>query len=177
LIELGPLGDQARCAPRPSEIITLISQTRHLIDPQAVLRQAKTLLVPTGFLVVSLPHIGHADVRLSLLQGRLDNGEWGLLENTHLLFFALKTIREGVDRSGFLMTELNRVRVPAFETELKVDRSAVPTVVLDAVLSDTEAETYQFVPARGHVRSPAGGRHCRREGGGGGMEAARERPR
>jgi ADP-ribose pyrophosphatase YjhB (NUDIX family) len=65
--------------------------------------------------------------------------------DTHLRFFTLKTIKELVESSGFVMTKLNRVRVPAFETELTVDRFAVPTAVLDDVLRDPEAETYQFV--------------------------------
>ena len=35
--------------------------------------------------------------------------------------------------------------MPAFESELNVDRQSVPTAVLDEVLADPEAETYQFV--------------------------------
>ncbi|MBJ7609790.1 MAG: class I SAM-dependent methyltransferase [Candidatus Dormibacteraeota bacterium] len=117
----------------------------HLMDPQSVLNRVTSLLAPGGRVVVSLPHIAHVDVRLSLLQGRFDYSEWGLLDATHIRFFTLKRVMETVKRAGLVMTELKRVRIPAFESELRVDRASVPTAVLDAALADPEAETYQFV--------------------------------
>jgi len=105
----------------------------------------KTLLGPQGFIVISLPHVAHADVRLALLQGRFDYNDWGLLDRTHIRFFTLKTIKELVERGGFVITDMRRVRIPAFETELHVDRASVSTAVLNGILADPEAETYQFV--------------------------------
>jgi 2-polyprenyl-3-methyl-5-hydroxy-6-metoxy-1,4-benzoquinol methylase len=117
----------------------------HLLEPQAVLDRVTRLLAPGGRVVVSLPHVGHVDVRLALLQGRWDYNDYGLLDDTHVRFFTLKTIEEMVKRAGLVITDLRRVRYPAFETELRVDRASVPTAVLDAALQDPEAETYQFV--------------------------------
>jgi 2-polyprenyl-3-methyl-5-hydroxy-6-metoxy-1,4-benzoquinol methylase len=117
----------------------------HLLFPQQVLNRAAKLLVPGGKVVVSLPHVGHVDVRLSLLQGRFDYNAFGLLDDTHIRFFTLKTIREMVKRSGLVITDLRRVRIPPFETELGVERATVPTTVLNEALADPEAETYQFV--------------------------------
>ena len=98
----------------------------HLINPQQVLSRAARLLLPGGKIVVSLPNIGHVDVRLSLLQGRFDYTPYGLLDATHLRFFTLKTIEDLARKSGLVITELKRVRVPAFETELALERSSVP---------------------------------------------------
>jgi 2-polyprenyl-3-methyl-5-hydroxy-6-metoxy-1,4-benzoquinol methylase len=117
----------------------------HLLFPQQVLSRAAQLLVHGGRVVVSVPNVGHVDVRLSLLQGRFDYQTLGLLDDTHIRFFTLKTIKDLVKKSGLVMTDLQRVRVPAFETELGVERSTVPDVVLNVALSDPEAETYQFV--------------------------------
>ena len=117
----------------------------HLARPQDVLSRAVCLLKPGGQIVVSLPHVGHVDLRLSLMQGRWDYRAWGLLDETHLRFFTLEEIRSLVKKAGLVLTELRRVRVPAFETELGVDRASVPTELLDVMLADPEAETYQFV--------------------------------
>jgi 2-polyprenyl-3-methyl-5-hydroxy-6-metoxy-1,4-benzoquinol methylase len=117
----------------------------HLINPQQALSRAALLLRPGGEVVVSLPHVGHVDVKLSLLQGKFNYRQFGLLDATHLRFFTLKTVKELVKESGLVMTDLRRVRVPAFETEQAVDRSSVQNAVLEAALADPEAETYQFV--------------------------------
>jgi len=42
----------------------------HLIRPLDVLRAAVELLEPDGAVVLSVPNVAHADLRLSLLQGR-----------------------------------------------------------------------------------------------------------
>jgi 2-polyprenyl-3-methyl-5-hydroxy-6-metoxy-1,4-benzoquinol methylase len=131
--------------PEQFDVILAGDVLEHLLAPQQVLDRASHLLVPGGRVVVSLPHVAHVDLRLSLLQGRFDYNWFGLLDETHVRFFTLKTIREMVHRSGFVIIDLQRVRIPAFETEIDVDRSSVTTAVLDAALSDPEAETYQFV--------------------------------
>lgn len=117
----------------------------HLLDPEALLIQATRLLAPGGRVVVSLPNIAHADVRLALLAGRFDYTTWGLLDATHIRFFTHKTLQDLVKRAGLLITDIQRVRVPAFETELRVSRQSVPTAVMNEILQDPEAETYQFV--------------------------------
>jgi 2-polyprenyl-3-methyl-5-hydroxy-6-metoxy-1,4-benzoquinol methylase len=122
---------------RPDYDVVLCGDVlEHLLDPQAVLDRVTRLLAPGGRVVVSLPHVGHVDVRLALLQGRWDYNSWGLLDATHIRFFTLKTIQEMVARAGLVIIDLRRVRAPAFETELRVDRASVPTAVLDAALQD-----------------------------------------
>jgi 2-polyprenyl-3-methyl-5-hydroxy-6-metoxy-1,4-benzoquinol methylase len=144
---VGDLNDPAIFAGIPTQFDAILAGDvlEHLISPQEVLSRAARLLAPGGQVVVSLPHVGHVDVRLSLLQGRFDYRTFGLLDATHLRFFTLKTVQELVKQSGLVMTDLRRVRVPAFETEQAVERSSVQTAVLEAALADPEAETYQFV--------------------------------
>ncbi|MBO0767722.1 MAG: methyltransferase domain-containing protein [Solirubrobacterales bacterium] len=117
----------------------------HLVQPEDVLTRVARLLKPGGQVIISLPHVAHADVRMMLLQGRWDYGPWGLMDRTHLRWFTLKTIQSMLAHAGLVMTELRRVRVPAFETELGIDRASIPTAALDVILKDPEAETFQFV--------------------------------
>lgn len=117
----------------------------HLLDPQRVLEQAVRLLAPGGCVVASLPNIGHADVRLALLRGRFEYSAWGLLDATHTRFFTLASIIDMLRRAGLVIADLKRVRIPALETELSVDRQSVSTPLLEEILTDPDAETYQFV--------------------------------
>jgi 2-polyprenyl-3-methyl-5-hydroxy-6-metoxy-1,4-benzoquinol methylase len=117
----------------------------HLRDPHRVLRQAAQLLGPGGRVVVSLPNVAHADLRLALLLGRWEYRPWGLMDSTHVRFFTRDGIDLLVEQAGLVISELRRVRIPAFESELGIERGAVPTETVDLVLADPEAETYQFV--------------------------------
>lgn len=144
---VGDLNDPGTLASLSStyDVILAGDVLEHLLDPKRVLLQLVDRLEPGGRIVVSLPHVAHVDLRLALLQGRFDYGPWGLLDETHIRFFTLKTIRELVRSAGLSIVEMKRVRVPAFESELKVERKSVPTNVLNDILADPEAETYQFV--------------------------------
>jgi 2-polyprenyl-3-methyl-5-hydroxy-6-metoxy-1,4-benzoquinol methylase len=129
----------------PFDVVLAGDVLEHLLNPDDVLLRATGLLAPGGRVVVSLPNIAHADVRLSLLSGRFEYNEWGLLDSTHIRFFTHKTLQDLVKRAGLVITEMQRVRVPAFESELRVSRQSVPTAVVNEILKDPEAETYQFV--------------------------------
>jgi SAM-dependent methyltransferase len=146
-VVVGDLNDPATLAGYSAEFDVVLAGDvlEHLLDPQAVLDRMAKLIVPTGRVVLSLPNIAHADVRLSLLRGRWEYKSWGLLDRTHVRFFTLKSVRDLVRQAALRIVALERVRVPAFESELAVDRDTVPTAVLDEVLADPESETYQFV--------------------------------
>ncbi len=117
----------------------------HLADPLGVLQAYRAALRPGGYVVLSLPNVAHADVKLQLLAGRFPYREAGLLDRTHLHFFTLASIREMLTQAGLLLTDLHRVTVPVFHTEQAVDPASVSPEVLAEALADEEAETYQFV--------------------------------
>lgn len=146
-VVIGDLNDPATLDDLSGEFDVVLAGDvlEHLLDPDRVLRQAVALLAPAGRVIVSLPNVAHADVRLALLQGRWEYRGYGLLDATHIKFFTYASMNTLIRQAGLVLLDLERVRRPAFETELGVDRSRVPTAVLDHILQDPEAETYQFV--------------------------------
>lgn len=67
----------------------------HLLDPQSTFRAlVYDYLKPGGEILLSLPNIANWQVRLSLLLGKFDYQETGILDRTHLHFFTYKTARE-----------------------------------------------------------------------------------
>jgi SAM-dependent methyltransferase len=83
----------------------------HLSDPLAVLRRLRTLLAPGARVVVSVPNVAHVAVRLSLLCGRFQYADRGILDVTHLRFFTRRTFVELLGRAGLAVQAL-RVTPP-----------------------------------------------------------------
>jgi GT2 family glycosyltransferase/2-polyprenyl-3-methyl-5-hydroxy-6-metoxy-1,4-benzoquinol methylase len=127
------------------DVILFGDVLEHLKDPGQVLANARASLAPGGYVVASIPNVAHASLRLQLLQGEFRYRPLGLLDETHIRFFTYDTIKEMFDKAGFVIGEIRRVKLGPFDTEIVVDRGKVPQEIVDYVLQDTEATTYQFV--------------------------------
>jgi SAM-dependent methyltransferase len=117
----------------------------HLRDPLALLRRCRPLLATGGTLVASIPNVAHGDVRLQLVNGEFPYGVYGLLDATHLRFFTFRTIQDLLHAAGFVPVRWKRVIAPLFASELAPDRDHVNPALVEQILADPEAETYQFV--------------------------------
>ena len=95
--------------------------------------------------VISVPNITHADVKIAMINGQFPYAESGLLDRTHIHFFTKESLANLLHEAGLVATEFFRVSVPVFATELGVDRHDVDEHVLEALLGDRDAQTYQFV--------------------------------
>jgi SAM-dependent methyltransferase len=120
----------------------------HLRDPWRALDDARALLSPQGFAVISIPNVAHGNVRLALLRGAFDYSKYGVLDNGHLRFFTLRSVRELCLRAGFRIEAIERTKVPLFEAAEvvpHVDPSEFSAEVIDEIRSDSEHDTLQFV--------------------------------
>ena len=87
----------------------------HLAVPHAVLSAIRTWLNPGGFLFVSLPNVANITVRLSLLFGRFEYADRGILDRDHLNFFTRKSARAMLSSEGF---RVERIAASAMPVEL-----------------------------------------------------------
>lgn len=117
----------------------------HLHDPLKTLRASVKLLAPTGMVVISVPNIAHADVKIALMKGLFPYKDSGLLDRTHIHFFTKQSLLDLVKEAGLVVTEFARITVPVFATEIGVSHGDVDEEVLATILRDQESETYQFV--------------------------------
>jgi GT2 family glycosyltransferase/SAM-dependent methyltransferase len=117
----------------------------HLADPERVLTDVRPLLRLGGAVVLSIPNVAHADVRLSLLAGRFDYQPLGLLDDTHIRFFTRTSLQALLARAGFSPVAVQRTTSPAFGTEIRIQPAEFPPEVISAVQASGEATTYQFV--------------------------------
>jgi 2-polyprenyl-3-methyl-5-hydroxy-6-metoxy-1,4-benzoquinol methylase len=127
------------------EVIVFGDVLEHLRDPLAALRAVLPVLAPDGSVVASIPNIAHASVRLSLLKGRFDYQPLGLLDNTHIRFFTRQSVQDLFWDAGLVVTEVRRTTAGPFETELKLRTEDFDSRLVEDVLADDDALTYQFV--------------------------------
>jgi 2-polyprenyl-3-methyl-5-hydroxy-6-metoxy-1,4-benzoquinol methylase len=77
----------------------------HLLEPDKILLQCKSLLVENGFILVSLPNIAYWRMRLDLLLGRFNYQDTGLLDRTHLRFFTVNSFKKLILDCGYRLSE------------------------------------------------------------------------
>lgn len=126
-----------------ADVVLLLDVLEHLTDPAATLRRVRDVLSPTGWAVISLPHVGHGSVRLALLAGRWRYTERGLLDRSHLRFFDVDAKDALLAAAGMVQLGLQRVLRPVAATE--IDVAGADAALVERLSSDLDALTYQFV--------------------------------
>jgi 2-polyprenyl-3-methyl-5-hydroxy-6-metoxy-1,4-benzoquinol methylase len=84
----------------------------HLRNPMEVFRGFNRYLRPNGRVIVSLPNVAHAWVRLNLLVGRFQYANRGILDRTHLRFFTLRSFKAFLHDAGLEVEEIVPTPVP-----------------------------------------------------------------
>jgi 2-polyprenyl-3-methyl-5-hydroxy-6-metoxy-1,4-benzoquinol methylase len=87
----------------------------HLADPLRVLTDLSRFLAPDGAVVVSVPNVAHFVIRLSLLVGRFDYIDRGILDHTHLRFFTERSLRALVADAGLRIDRFTATPAPLYQ--------------------------------------------------------------
>jgi len=82
----------------------------HVADPGSMLTRARRCLNPGGSVIVSVPNVAHWTVRMSLLIGRFDYADGGIMDATHVRWFTRRTLLSVIRNAGF---EVERTAVSA----------------------------------------------------------------
>ncbi len=89
------------------DVITLVDVLEHLRHPEQLLERLKPLMMEQSTILLSVPNVAHASVRLELLTGDFRYEEAGILDNTHLKFFTLQSLKNMLSRCGFVINEID----------------------------------------------------------------------
>jgi len=121
--------------------ILLLDVLEHLRHPGQILEQSRALLKPEGRVIVSLPNIANIAVRLSLLFGRFDYQERGLLDRTHVRFFTRRTARLLLESSGYQILEEKETVIP-----IELVLGMAPTNLVLRLLNNALALVTRILP-------------------------------
>jgi 2-polyprenyl-3-methyl-5-hydroxy-6-metoxy-1,4-benzoquinol methylase len=94
VFEIANLENYAFSARREFDYIVFADVLEHLRDPAAVLRRCIPCLKESGKIIISVPNIANWIIRLSLLFGKFDYMDRGILDKTHLRFFTSRSLRQ-----------------------------------------------------------------------------------
>ena len=75
----------------------------HLKDPPRALKNWKKFFKKDGLLIITTSNIAHWSMRLQLLMGKFNYQEYGILDNTHLHFFTIKTFKQLLSNAGYMV--------------------------------------------------------------------------
>lgn len=99
------------------DVVVCADILEHLAAPREALSSIRRWLKPGGVLLVSLPNVANATVRLSLLFGRFEYAERGILDRGHLNFFTRASARRMLSLEGF---RVEKTAASAMPVELAV---------------------------------------------------------
>ncbi|HUB10704.1 MAG TPA: methyltransferase domain-containing protein [Acetobacteraceae bacterium] len=109
----------------------------HLRDPWAVLTRQAEALTPHGVIVMCVPNLEHWSFADRLLRGVWDYEESGLMDDTHLRWFTLRSMHEGLARRGFVLCDVSpRVFPYDREPAANFTRSLAPALTSLGISSD-----------------------------------------
>ena len=114
--------------------ILMMDVLEHLLDPERVLRDSVDLIAPGGTIVVSIPNVANLWVRISLLLGRWDYADRGILDRTHLRFYTRQTARRLLVSSGYTIEKEMATVIPA-ELAFHLSHRKVLMIGLNRILA------------------------------------------
>ncbi len=138
-----------------ADAVLLGNVIEHVVDPVAVLQAAARCLDRSAsadpVVVVSVPNVAHADVRLALASGRWIYRDTGILDRTHLHFFTAERLAAVAAQAGLDVVERRSTRVPRGASVNAIgwdgepadpSPSPAPQAIIDLVDADPDADIH-----------------------------------
>ncbi len=98
--------------PRRFDAIVMADVLEHLHDQKKILDEVRQSLNPGGHLFISVPNIANLTIRIGLFFGYFVYRERGILDETHVRFYTLRSIRRALERAGFRVERTRGSSIP-----------------------------------------------------------------
>ncbi|HUP65763.1 MAG TPA: class I SAM-dependent methyltransferase [Thermoanaerobaculia bacterium] len=147
--------------PPSLDAIVLADVLEHVRGPQELLACATKVLSPGGKIFISIPNVANVAIRVSLLFGRFEYAEKGILDSTHLRFFTRASARRLIRSAGLVIQEETVSSVPirlAFPRAPGVLISIAEKILLLVTPLLPTLLGYQFIFVAADRDSAGGGR-------------------
>jgi len=117
------------------DVVVMADVIEHTVDPAVFLRTVAQRLSQGGRILLSVPNVAFASVRIALLNGDFNYVDSGLLERSHLRFFTLRTLE-------------------ALVSEVDLHIRSIVLLERDPMGTEIDLRHYEFVPIRLLARDP-----------------------
>jgi 2-polyprenyl-3-methyl-5-hydroxy-6-metoxy-1,4-benzoquinol methylase len=137
------------------EVIVAADVLEHVYEPLTVLKAMRGFLNEGGYMVISIPHVGHSGVHACLLEEDFEYSDFGLLDRTHIRFFGIKNIQKLFEDAGMKIVHAEFVVRNPEHTEFANQWSKLTPEIRNALASNPYGSVYQVVVKA--VRADAAG--------------------
>ncbi len=79
----------------------------HLRNPEDVLKKYSIFLKEKGIAIISLPNIANWSIRIKLLFGKFNYTKTGILDETHLHFYTIKSAKKMIEKAEFAVEKID----------------------------------------------------------------------
>ena len=94
------------------DIVLAADVLEHVLNPGALMSQAREVLDPHGTALFCVPNVAHWYPRFRSTLGMFDYDQRGILDSTHLRFFTRRSLVKLVARRGFAIRRVEPVGLP-----------------------------------------------------------------
>jgi 2-polyprenyl-3-methyl-5-hydroxy-6-metoxy-1,4-benzoquinol methylase len=117
----------------------------HLYNPCEVLKKATMFLQDDGAVITSIPNISHNAIIMKLLSGDFSYRETGLLDNTHIRFFAKKNVLALLEQAGLVPVQWMATMYRPENTEFQKLYGELPPYIHKFLETREDGHVYQYV--------------------------------
>ncbi|WP_168204839.1 glycosyltransferase [Noviherbaspirillum sp. UKPF54] len=145
IADLDTLDWDAALGQNQFEVIVAADVIEHLRDPLKCLAEMQRFLTPDGYIVISIPNVAHNGIISELLNEDFAYRRVGLLDETHIRFFAWKSLKKALLKTNLKIVDLSKTEIPAQNTEFKHAWENLPHWLAEILSTRPEGNVYQYI--------------------------------
>lgn len=127
------------------DVVVAADVLEHVYEPLSVLTAMKGFLNEDGYMVISIPHVGHSAIHACLLEEDFEYSDFGLLDRTHIRFFGIRNIQKLFEDAGMKIIHAEFVVRNPEHTEFANRWSKIPPEIRSALAKNPFGSVYQVV--------------------------------
>lgn len=127
------------------DVVVAADVLEHVYEPLNVLKDMKCFLNDDGYMVISIPHVGHSVIHACLLEEDFEYSNFGLLDRTHIRFFGIRNIQKLFEDAGLKIVHAEFVVRNPEHTEFAKRWSRISPEIRSALAKNPFGEVYQVV--------------------------------
>lgn len=135
----------SRLAGEKYDYIIFADVLEHLYDPAETLSKCRELLKDDGSILLSVPNIANNNIILSLLKDEFNYTPFGLLDDTHIRFFAYNSLNRLIEKLNYKVSYADYSLGKVGETEIPINYAAFSEFNKEIIKRHALGNVYQFI--------------------------------
>lgn len=127
------------------DVVVSVDSLVDVSHPLHVLQTVKSFLQPDGYLLMSVPNVAHASIRLALLEGMFPGTDAARPDGPPLRFFTRESLERLVQEAEFGLARLEREEIPVEVSTFSQGKYEIPLDLVTELARDPDALTYRFI--------------------------------